>query len=121
MNTYTLTPKYTHTQTHSHIRHKLVEHQFFQIDLRVAKSVTCGLALSRELLIGSSVGAGEDFSYKIIAIVVVIVIVTIIVVVVIFIIVTLIIVTSWAREMSMVREMRNGIKIQIKLDQVYCA
>ena len=32
----------------------------FQIDLRVAKSVTCGLALSRELLIGSSVGAGED-------------------------------------------------------------
>jgi len=29
-----------------------------EIDLRVAKSVTCGLALSRELLIGSSVGAG---------------------------------------------------------------
>ena len=33
MNTYTLTPKYTHTQTHSHamqiIRHKLVERHTF--------------------------------------------------------------------------------------------
>ena len=81
------------------------------------------MALSRELLIGSSVGAGEDFSYKIIAIDFVVVIVTIIVIVVIFIIVTftivtfiivtfiivtIIVVTGWAREISMANEMWNG-------------